>query len=109
MTEMENKRFLEKIQESEEYAIRVYEAKTAENLVALLKEIDIEISTELATEYMAEAKKDLEATELDEKMLDNVNGGLGYLLTCLAFGAGAGVVAGLVVVGLYYAYRKYMG
>lgn len=108
MTEMDTKRFLTAMQENEEYAIRVAEAKAPEELVALFREIGLEISAEEAADYMAQAKARMESDELDAEMLDAVNGGigLGYLLTCAAFGAGAGIVLGLVVVGLYCAYRK---
>lgn len=111
MTELQNKQFLNALQENEDYAIRVAQATQPEELVSLLEEIGITIPVQEAATYMAEAKAQLEATELTDEMLDHVNGGsltIAYLLTCAAYGAAVGVIAGLVVVGIYYAYRKNM-
>lgn len=109
MTTMETQKFLTEIQENEEYAIRVAQATAPEELAALFEELGIHITTEEAAEYMAQAKEKMGQCELDEEMLDAVNGGIGYLLGCVLYGAGAGVVLGLVAVGVYYLYKKHFG
>ena len=111
MTQVQTQQFLTAIKENEEYAIRVAQANEPEKLVDLFREIGLEVTSEEAAQYLAEAKSQLETTELSEEMLETVNGGsltIGYLLGCAAFGAVAGVVLGLVVVGIYCAYKKYM-
>lgn len=109
MTTMETEKFLTEIKENEEYAIRVAQATAPEELAGLFREIGIQITTEEAADLMAQAKEKLDSCELDEEMLDAVNGGIGYLLGCIAFGAGAGVVLGLCAVGIYYLYKKHIG
>lgn len=108
MTNNDINRFLNEMQENEEYALRVAQAKTPEALAALFDEININISLEESAEYLAQAQAQLDSGELNEEMLEAVNGGFGllYLAKCAAFGGAAGVVLGLVAVGLYYAYRK---
>lgn len=106
MTNIDSQKFISAISEDVAYAKRVSEANTPKALADLMKEKDICISTEEAADLLRQAKEKLESEELDEDILDAVNGGLGYLATCAAFGGGAGVVLGLVAVGLYYAYRK---
>jgi len=109
MTNLESTKFLTAMQENEEYAMRVAQAEAPEDLAALFKEIGIDITAEEAADLMAQAKAKLESGELDEEMLDNVSGGVGYLLGCIIYGGVAGVVLGLVVVGVYYAYKKKFG
>ena len=109
MTQIETTKFLNAMQENEEYARRVAEAKDPDALAALFNEIGIDVSAEEAADYLNQAQARIDAGELDDEMLEAVNGGgaiLAYLGTCAAFGAGAGIVAGLIVVGLYYAYKK---
>jgi len=106
MTTIDNQKFIAALSEDESYALRVAEATTPEALVELMKEKDITVAVEEAADLFRQAKEKLKSDELDEEVLEAANGGLGYLATCAAFGGATGVVFGLVVVGLYYAYRK---
>lgn len=106
MTTIDNQKFVAALSNDEAYALRVAEVTTPKALVELMKEKDITVTIEEAADLLRQAKEKMESDELDEEVLDVVNGGLGYLATCAAFGGAAGVVLGLCAVGLYYAYRK---
>lgn len=108
MNNQECTKFLTEIQQNEEYAIRVAQAAAPEDLVALMREIDIQITEEEAASLLAQAKEKLTSGELPEEVLEAVNGGFA-LTTAIIGGAVVGVVLGLCVVALYYHGRKYGG
>ena len=103
--------FYEKLQNDEEYGRKVADSKTAEELIPLLAEANLVVTSDEANEILAQVDHRINAGELDDELLEMVNGGLGlaYLGKCALCGGVAGIGFGILAVGLYYAYRKKYG
>lgn len=112
MSELEMSKLIEAVTEKEEYAERIVECKTPEELIELLKEVDISISEEEARDAIRIISEKLEKEELDEEDLELVSGGFWGIIPALKAtalvlgGVGAAALIGGIAIMVIYSRSK---
>ena len=110
MSEQEMNKLIMKVTENEEYAERIADSKTPDELTALLREMDITISEEEAKDAIAAISGKLDKTELDEEDLELVSGGFWGIIPALKVTAmvlgGVGAAALVTGVALLVMYSR---
>lgn len=97
---------IKKLMENEVFMKGIVEVSTPDELAKLLKNNDVELEDNITIEEAFEIVKNQENVELDDTTLDDVNGGIAFMVA-------AGAVACFTVGGAAlaflggYAYQKY--